>query len=226
METISLKCLAAMRWFGYGRWDAPYWFIGKEPGGGDDPESYSAWERLGGLDLVDCREHDLAYRGADAGKWHTWKPPHLQPTWRPLIALLLSYFGATSYERESVRAYQAACWGRLDGETTVLELAAAAANEPDAMRLAHLRQRIATLKAKLAENHPKFVLLYGLGFDLASNMSDVRHWNEIAERTLVENVPVKVGRTVFVYTRHPTAHGIDDRFWIDLGKAIRVEVDA
>lgn len=30
------KVLAARNWFGYGRWDAPYWFLGMEPGGTDD----------------------------------------------------------------------------------------------------------------------------------------------------------------------------------------------
>jgi hypothetical protein len=32
----SYKALAAEQWFGYGRWAAPYWFVGMEPGGQDD----------------------------------------------------------------------------------------------------------------------------------------------------------------------------------------------
>jgi hypothetical protein len=44
------KTLAASRWYGYGRWGAKYWFIGKEPGGVDDPENYDSWERLGAVD--------------------------------------------------------------------------------------------------------------------------------------------------------------------------------
>ena len=39
---------AARAWFGYGRWQAPYWFIGMEPGGTEHAASYESWERLGG----------------------------------------------------------------------------------------------------------------------------------------------------------------------------------
>jgi hypothetical protein len=41
------KALAAQGWFGYGRWDAPYWFVGTEPGGTNDHASYDASVRLG-----------------------------------------------------------------------------------------------------------------------------------------------------------------------------------
>jgi hypothetical protein len=53
------KMLAAAQWYGYGRWDAPYWLVGKEPGGTDDPEQYASWARLGEPELLDCRAHDL-----------------------------------------------------------------------------------------------------------------------------------------------------------------------
>jgi hypothetical protein len=43
------KALAARSWFGYGRGEAPYWFIGMEPGGSDDHASYEAWKQLGGM---------------------------------------------------------------------------------------------------------------------------------------------------------------------------------
>lgn len=56
---VDAKTLAAESWYGYGPWDAPYWFIGMEPGGDDTHASYEAWEALGGHELIDCREHHL-----------------------------------------------------------------------------------------------------------------------------------------------------------------------
>lgn len=44
----SVRDEAARKWFGYGRWDAPYWFVGMEPGGTEDASSYESWKRLGG----------------------------------------------------------------------------------------------------------------------------------------------------------------------------------
>lgn len=42
------KAAAAKSWFGYGRWNAKYWFIGMEPGGNDGHASYEAtnWIRF------------------------------------------------------------------------------------------------------------------------------------------------------------------------------------
>lgn len=61
------KRLAAESWYGYGRWKAKYWFVGMEPGGTDDVASYESWKRLGGAELIDCRQHHV-----DTGflRWH------------------------------------------------------------------------------------------------------------------------------------------------------------
>lgn len=63
----NVKALAAESWFGYGRWDAKYWFVGMEPGGTDEVASYESWRRLGAGELIDCRQHHL-----DCGftHWH------------------------------------------------------------------------------------------------------------------------------------------------------------
>ena len=63
MDPISR---AAKSWYGYGRWDAPYWFIGLEPGMRADEgerllERCSAWERLGSPELMGCLEHHDAF---------------------------------------------------------------------------------------------------------------------------------------------------------------------
>jgi hypothetical protein len=51
----------AGRCYGYGRWDAPYWFIGQEQGMARDEKNnlkprVEAWLYLGGCELSDCRE--------------------------------------------------------------------------------------------------------------------------------------------------------------------------
>lgn len=68
---------AARRWFGYGRWAAPYWFVGMEPGGTDEHASYESWVGLGACALIDCRDHheDSNRRaGKTVTKWH--QPAH------------------------------------------------------------------------------------------------------------------------------------------------------
>jgi hypothetical protein len=158
--------------FGYGRWDAPYWYLGKEPGrtGEGDAES---WLRLGGgTELIDCAAHD---NGPNGPLWHG-PAAKLQPTWRPLIASLLAFKGAETYDSEAVRAYQDRSWGRLDGETAVLELLAAAAPDastPTEGRLAHLDWRVEMLRLRIADHAPTFVICYGTGSDTGGGAT----WN-------------------------------------------------
>ena len=76
----------ALDWYGYGRWEAPYWFIGIEPGGDDLDECVRMWNALCRHELIDIQGYredgDFDYFSAEA------KP---QRTWQKLIWLLLAY---------------------------------------------------------------------------------------------------------------------------------------
>jgi ribosomal protein L44E len=226
---MDVKVQAAETWFGYGRWDAPYWFIGKEPGGADDLEQYASWLRLGGSELIDCRRHDLDCPSKrEPGMWHGGERPPLQPTWRPLIAMVLAFEGAPVYDDAAVRRYQDERWGRTDGDTAVLELSAIAAPSlahEDAMRLMNVPERIATFRRHLAETPPRFVVFYGLGMDPVHGVPYLEHWSDIAQHALTIGEPVRVGQTVFVAERHPTAHGTTNEHWMDLGRRVRSLAD-
>jgi hypothetical protein len=230
VHRMDVKVLAAETWFGYGRWDAPYWFIGKEPGGGDDPEQYASWLRLGGGHLIDCRDHDLDCPAArKPGMWHGGERPPLQSTWRPLIAMVLGYEGAPAYDEDSVRRYQDERWGRSDGDTALLELSAIAArsvSQEEAMRLMYVRDRIATFRRHLEETPPQFVVFYGGGADPVNGVPYLEHWRAIAEHNLTVGEPVLIGDTVFVAERHPTAHGTTNAHWFELGRRVRAMVDS
>ena len=83
----------AMRSFGYGRWDAPYWFIGPEQAQGRSEENdlkqrVKAWSLFGKYELDDCRAFHAQIRES---RWHRNKPA-LQPTWRPLLILLMAFW--------------------------------------------------------------------------------------------------------------------------------------
>ena len=61
MEEMTVEHEMGLRSYGFGRWDAPFWFIGPEQGKGkDEPEDndrrVEAWKRLGKTELCDCLE--------------------------------------------------------------------------------------------------------------------------------------------------------------------------
>jgi hypothetical protein len=214
---------ASERWFGYGRWDVPFWFVGKEPGGTDEAEQYASWLRLGGGELIDCRAHDLDCADSeDAMMWHG-RRGHLQHTWRPLIALLLAYKGAQEYDKDAVWRYQDERWGSTAGETAVIELSAVAApsaSVPEALRLNRLPERIATIRARIARHRPKFVLFYGAGRDQVVGLPYLERWSEIAGVSLEPNAIVRHDETAYVAAPHATAHGLTNDFWTGLGREL------
>lgn len=209
--------LATRKWFGYGRWDAPYWFIGMEPGGSDEQAWYETWLRLGGDELCDCRLHHL---GTDYTKWHDAQHPSPQPTWIPLIQLLLGFQGKPA-SRTAACAYQRDKWGALDGETALLEISAIRAKNlcTPVDRDLHKEQRINILAERLARWRPDFVLFYG------------KVYREIYER--IAGVPfdangfARQGGTLCALVSHPTARSNpaemrSDSWWSAKGRDMRL----
>lgn len=200
-------------WLGYGSLDAPYWFIGLEPGGEYDPLVVRYWiESLGAAPAFD------PLRDARAGP-NPWFLPtaQSQPTWKPLIEAVLGYTGST----EDALDYQRSRFGCVPpvGEIAALELSAFAAQggaSPSPHRYSFLDERIAAIQAVLTAAIPVFAILYGTsqreafrqivgGFD-----DDGFNW---------------CGKTLCALVPHPNARG-PRRDWRYLGIELRQRVEA
>jgi hypothetical protein len=113
--------------FAYGRWDAPYWFIGPEPGqrrveNGDLRPRLNAWVKLGWRELCDCEQF---HREIDEHAWH--RDGKLQSTWKRLIRLLIAFLEQPT-DIDTLRNYRRKQWGIADGQTCVIELSGLVAN--------------------------------------------------------------------------------------------------
>lgn len=152
---------AAQFWFGYGRWDAPYWFVGMEPGGDEEHPFYETWDqKFGQRGLIDCKDHHFT---SGIRTYHEGTP-RIQRTWGFLIKFLLGYKGEPT-DSENVYAYQRDRWGSDNeiGETALIEISALRARNLGILqdRTAFRIQRIETIRARLDKNRPEFVLFYG-----------------------------------------------------------------
>lgn len=213
--------MMARHFFGYGHWDAPYWFIGPEEGKGpkeaaDNTCRVQAWLDLGKPELCDCCEF---HKNIQEQHWHREFPkPRLQPTWRPLILLLKTFLQQDS-GNSALRVYQRSQWGNKNrGETCIIELSGLAARnlkEPGE-RERYREERIETIRDRMNNLHPApvFVVMYGL------NARD--YFEKIAGRPLVSDEVVKIGSTLFALTPHPNTHGRTNEDWIKIGKNLRI----
>lgn len=240
---MTVEELAAEHWYGYGRWKAPYWFIGPEPGkakkeGENLLARCRAWLDLcpngpesGGV--IDSREHHakfdrLEFFVPEVGK----KRVPTQSTWRQLIRLLLAYEDKP-YDNDSIAEYQAEHWGRRDGETCVAELSALAMNRLSGKQKLRDKFRIARskyLSERISEIRPDFVVMYGGG------QRTRRTWQMIACGSADDDCfePKELSGwtaffstregTVFVVARHPVNPGgpaPPDEYWIGIGHELR-----
>ena len=229
-------------WYGYGRWDAPYWFIGPEPGmaaseGENLLERCRAWQALGSTELLDCFEHHKTFGHL---KWHTRKiamklpingnasRPPTQTTWRQLIRTLLAFKGERT-DNDAIGDYQCTAWGSTAGETCAAELSALAAQNllvtRDRMRFR--MDRTKHLLTMVTKHAPRFVVMYG--GDNAQRPS----WDYIASGTdgtspytteLIAGRQVSFASsrpTTFVRTLHPVAYGLSDDYWLGISERLR-----
>lgn len=150
--------------YGYGRWDAPYWFIGPEQGqrrveNGDLGPRLSAWVKLGSRELCDCEEF---HQKINEHAWH--REGKLQSTWKRLIRLLMAFLEQPT-DTATLREYQRKRWGMADAETCVIELFGLAANNLSISRdrQPFRKERIATIRERIRVNRPKLVVMYGTG---------------------------------------------------------------
>jgi hypothetical protein len=205
----------ARQFYGHGCWAAPYWFIGPEQGMAHDENNdlksrVEAWRDLGGVELNDCR--CFQFRIGEE-RWHQERP-QLQPTWRPLMLLLMTFLGKPS-DNESLRNYQRHDWGTLSGEICVIELSGLAANssKEDRDRESFREKRIKVIRQRMHFHKPALVVMYGL--------KQRQHWIAIAEHTFSPDKILKRGPTIIALTRYPTSHGSTNVYWKKLGERLR-----
>jgi hypothetical protein len=217
----------ARQWYGYGRWDAPYWFIGPEPGMASSTnnlkERCQAWIDLGRGELIDCKRHHLLFGEKD---WHREAPPpKLQATWKQLIRLLLATRIGREPNVEGIRSYQQKHWGMKNEETCVIELCSLAAKKLTAKKGTNFdadifaKERAKTIRDRILQYNPAFVVMYG--------KKDKSYWEEIAGRKFSgapEICAVGNGPTRAVFANHPVdKFGVDPEYWLTLAGKLRHE---
>lgn len=217
----------ARRCYGYGRWDAPYWFIGIGEGMDkhDSLEKRSAvWSRLQKDGLTDCREF---HQNIGQTQWHRDTPPaEPQRTWGSLMLLLMTFLDEKS-DVEHRRDYQRKYWGAIKSDTCAVELFGLPAPTFEqyqylALTLFTKKQideilenRIRSLREKIQAHKPRFVVMYG--------RSARKQWNALAGIPLRDNAIYELGSTMMVSATHPNDRHLKERnkYWIGLGKDLR-----
>ena len=214
--------------YGYGTWNAPFWFVGMEEAGvetlADFERRLQAWIDEGKPSLVDLKRfHERIGFGASLSE-----SAPLQPTWRPLIrAVQVATNKDTSVA--TLREYQANHLGRDDGETALIELLPLPSSDTNKWPYESIRiegfatrkeytktltpRRVAGLLDHIDRHKPRAVVFYG---------------NPAFWREKVQLAPVaphiwsrRHDATLLIATRHPAARGgSSNAHWDSIGRLI------
>lgn len=229
----------ARSWFGYGHWEAPYWFIGPAQCGDSNDSNHcrdaEAWEEMGRGELLDCREHHEKM-GNDL--WHG-EGASIQFTWGAMIRILLAFKGEDVTDKK-VLSFQKDHWGRSEDKTAVIELFGGRAKnmkEKNPYRTAAFKKpRIKKIQEQFSEHRPKWVIFYGISYK--------KDYQKIFGAPMDKLVTAEKGsfhfsgknrepfatwgrssdeKTIGICVYHPSQQGTNppDSDWILLGKTLK-----
>ncbi len=222
--------------YGYGNYHAKYWFIGMEEGGGNKVSEIAKrleiWDKRGRGELEDVSEYHREIGLARFFGEH----PKLQPTWNKIIRVVLSTENPV-VSIDDVREYQKSLLGKKRGETCLLELLPLPSPNTRAWlygrnsKLSYLTDRetyreyvehlrVAHLQSGIARYKPKVVTFYGLRYQ--------EQWQKIAgiefRSTKLNSASFNAkGQTLFILTKHPTAKGVTNEYFHQIGRLIAAQ---
>jgi len=218
------------QFFGFGRWDAPVWFVGTEEAGNPTLEQFErrlrVWAQRGRHSLEDA---PTFYPAVGQTHWHG-KHAHLEPTWRQLIRMLLVARGHPDTE-DALLAHQQDQFGASAGNVCLTELSPTPApshrhwpyaKRPDAPEWLRTRaefmrrilpRRVAMLREKIALHRPRAVVFY---FWKPRESAEAIAGGEFESLVSEELLGFQRGGTQYFVTGHP-ATGYPDTYFQGLG---------
>jgi hypothetical protein len=230
------------KFYGYGKWDSDFWFIGIEEDGHNVQARLSSWSKLGEGDLIDIAEHH-----SNIEIENLFNPPIvLQSTWRKLILTLLSYRGKDSITIEERKYFQEKNWGRLDSNNLLIELFPLPSpsikdsiidkNKTNIKFLedretyygkSFIQDRIKYIREKIILFKPKVILFYSnLLMDywrqIIGDINLEKTNIEIKDKTLIGISYAFSETTCYIICPQPSWRNVNaSEFWVSLGKKIK-----
>lgn len=231
--------------FGYGNLKAPYWFIGKEEGGGKDAEEnirrISLWKEMGSPTTNDMYDFHIRLG------FTNHQLSRLQQTWSKIAQMLNVIETGNDFELvEEKRSYLINRLGRHSSNNCLLELMPIPArstgkdrwlgkdiseapelkDKDEYMRL-FVGTRINSLRNLVKTHNPRLVVFYSV------QVNYICWWSQIADSNAWwwENLggKMKMGYQktqgkLFVVTPHPTMKGVKNSDFRLVGNKIRDEM--
>ncbi len=222
------------RFYGYGAWEAPLWFIGMEEGGCGTLDEVERrlrnWETRGCMDLEDCCEYHIAM-----GVEHFFGPKgRLQHTWGKLVRIFLSYVDRPC-DTDSVRRFQAQYFGSRSCGFASLEflplpspsisdwIYSEIKGVPYLASREKYKEEVVPRRGKelcrrIAFHKPKCVVIYGISYR--------NEWENILGKKfdrsdITDIMEAQFEESRIVLVAHPVSRGRTRLYWSGIGQYLK-----
>jgi len=233
MDMLNDKLLLefANGFYGYGDYQASYWFLGMEEGGGNSVDEInrriSTWKVRGGMELEDIVEY---HRAIGISKYFDEKPK-IQNTWGKQIRFMHGYKNKP-INTESVRNFQRDCWGRKNSDSCIFDLfplpspstsewiygnksALNILKDRETYRNAFLQSRANHIRDRIDKFKPEIVCAFGTTY--------LNYWKTLVDGEFYKEekfYSINIGTTKFVVLQHPAAIGITNDYFYNVGELV------
>lgn len=228
--------------YGFGNFNADYWFIGIEEGGGGSEQEVQnridSWIALGRTNLLDNQIH---HHNIGLGKFFT-DDNALQKTWDKLIVVYATLTGNDPNSTVLRKAIQRMDWGGMASNNALIEffpLPSPNANNwnygdwstipflksRDIYKAHVANARMTFFRDKIKLHRPRMVFMYGGGLKHYWNslpLPIINAWHMVKTRNNYWEYFLQNG-TLYVVTPHPTGVYAND-FWIQVANRIAMEL--
>ncbi|HSM70556.1 MAG TPA: hypothetical protein VK851_03350 [Anaerolineales bacterium] len=230
-DTLLLQF--ANTFYGYGNYQAPYWFLGMEEGGGNSIDEinrrFSTWEMRGAMELEDVAEYHIALGFPEFFS----SKSKIQNTWGKQIRFI---FGVNNkpVDTEIVRDYQRDAWGRKSSNNCIIELFplpspgtgdwiyGEASNldilkDRKTYRNSFFPTRIKHIQHTIEEFQPKVICAFSFTY--------MNYWEVLTGGKFYENEKENyfsnsIGNTKIVVLQHPAARGVRSEYFYNVGRSV------
>lgn len=178
------------KFFGYGNYKGPIWFIGMEPGAPRDKKKikrfFDVWKDRGEPEIDDVKKSHL-----DIGIKHYTElfnyNPKYQRTWGGLIKILFYADGENHFSTEDIKKYQSSKLGQTNSDHCLIELLPLPSpgtkiwpysktgikelKDRKVYKSTYLPLRIELIKERIKKYKPKVIVFYSLSY--------IKHWQNL-----------------------------------------------
>ena len=227
------------KFYGYGNYKSPIWFVGMEPGAPKDKSKikkfFDVWKDRGEPEIDDVKKSHEQTKIKHYTKLFAQNSDY-QKTWGGLIKILFFASGKNHFTTDDIKEYQRTQLGRRNSDHCLIELLPLPSpgtniwpysktgikelKDRKVYKSTYLPLRVERIKNRIKEYEPKVIIFYSLTY--------IKHWQKLVEKdfTLYKKIDnqkimqTEVDNILYLVIAQPS-QGVSNKYLSEVGELVK-----